>query len=81
MALTRREAMLAGGAASSLALMSEAFAQAPQSTEALLQDIVSLPDMELEARRAMSHMAYEFVASGAGDENTLRWNIEAFARI
>ena len=29
----------------------------------------------------MSHMAYEFVASGAGDENTLRWNIEAFARI
>jgi 4-hydroxymandelate oxidase len=29
----------------------------------------------------MSHMAYEYVASGAGDEITVRWNREAFDRI
>ena len=29
----------------------------------------------------MSPMAYEFVASGAADEHTVRWNREAFDRI
>ena len=29
----------------------------------------------------MTPMAYEFVASGAADEHTLRWNREAFDRI
>lgn len=33
------------------------------------------------ARQCMTPMAYEFVASGAADEHTLRWNREAFDRI
>lgn len=37
-------------------------------------DIVSIPEFELHARAAMSHMAYEYVASGAADEHTLHWN-------
>ena len=81
MAFTRREAVLAGGAATALSLASGSIAQVASATPAALGDIVSLPDMELAAQRVMSHMAYEFVASGAGDEHTLRWNIEAFAKI
>lgn len=46
-----------------------------------LGDILSLPEFEERARRQMSRMAYEYVASGAGEEHTLRWNLEAFDRI
>ena len=42
---------------------------------------LSLDDFERIARERLPHMAYEFVASGAADENTLRWNREAFDRI
>lgn len=38
------------------------------------RDIVSLPEFEEHARAAMTHMAYEYVASGAADEHTLAWN-------
>ena len=37
-------------------------------------DILSLPEFELHAKAMMSHMAYEYVASGAADEHTLHWN-------
>ena len=81
MTLTRREAMLAGGAATAVSLSGVAIAQTGFSSLATLDDIVSLPDMELAAKPRMSHMAYEFVASGVGDEHTLRWNTEAFAKM
>jgi len=42
---------------------------------------VSLDDFEVLARERLPHMAYEFVASGAADEVTMRWNREAFERI
>jgi 4-hydroxymandelate oxidase len=42
---------------------------------------VSLDDFEHVARQRLPHMAYEFLASGAGDEVTLRWNREAFDAI
>jgi 4-hydroxymandelate oxidase len=45
------------------------------------RDILSLPEFEERARRVMTPMAYEFVAGGAADEHTLRWNREAFDRI
>jgi 4-hydroxymandelate oxidase len=41
----------------------------------------SVSDFELLARKRMSHMAYEYVAGGAGDEITLRDNIHAFDRL
>jgi 4-hydroxymandelate oxidase len=50
-------------------------------TEIDCRDILSLPEFEERARHVMTPMAYEFVASGAADEHTLRWNREAFDRI
>ena len=45
------------------------------------RDILSLSEFEERARACMTPMAYEFVASGAADEHTVRWNREAFDRI
>jgi len=50
-------------------------------TDTDCQDILSLPEFEERARRCMTPMAYEYVASGAADEHTVRWNREAFDRI
>jgi 4-hydroxymandelate oxidase len=46
-----------------------------------LQEALTLDDFEALARERLPHMAYEFVASGAADEVTLRWNREAFQQI
>ena len=46
-----------------------------------LEGAFSLADVERLARERLSHMAYEFVASGAADELTVRWNRESFDRI
>lgn len=48
----------------------------PLSTEFL-----SLPELEELARECMPAMAYEYVASGAADEITIKWNREAYDRI
>jgi 4-hydroxymandelate oxidase len=42
---------------------------------------VSLRDFERLASGAMTRAAWEFISSGAGDELTVRWNEEAFARL
>lgn len=85
MAITRREAFLGAGAAAALSISKGGIAQLPAgasaAVSAILEELVSLPDMEQAAKRVMSHMAYEFVASGAADEHTLRWNREAFDKI
>lgn len=41
----------------------------------------SLSDFEEGARETMPPMAYEYLASGAADELTLRWNRESLERI
>ena len=38
-------------------------------------------DYEPIAKRRLSHMAYEYIAGGAGDEITLRDNVQAFDRL
>jgi len=43
-----------------------------------LTDLLSLDDFEIRAREVLPRMVYEFIASGAGDEHTIRWNREAF---
>ena len=43
--------------------------------------LLNLHEFEDKARGCLPHMAYEFVASGAADEITLRWNREAYDRI
>jgi 4-hydroxymandelate oxidase len=42
---------------------------------------VSLDDFEPLARQTLSHMASEYIAGGAGDEITIRWNREAFQNL
>lgn len=46
-----------------------------------LQEIINLFDFEKAAQGSMSKMAYEFVASGAADEFTVKWNREALDKI
>ena len=46
-----------------------------------LQDILNLFDFEKAAEGSMSKMAYEFVASGAADEFTVKWNREALDKL
>ena len=43
--------------------------------------IVNLFDMEGMAKAKMTEMAYEYVASGAADECTLRWNRQALDQL
>jgi 4-hydroxymandelate oxidase len=47
----------------------------------LMIDALTADDFESVARERLSHMAWEFLASGAADEVTLRWNRESFERI
>jgi 4-hydroxymandelate oxidase len=42
---------------------------------------VSLRDFERLAPGTMTREAWEFISSGAGDEQTVRWNEEAFGRL
>lgn len=44
-------------------------------------DVAALTDYEPHARRRMGENAWAYIAGGAADELTLRWNAEAFARI
>ncbi|UFH52437.1 alpha-hydroxy acid oxidase [Spirosoma sp. KNUC1025] len=46
-----------------------------------LSDLVNLFDFEKKAEANMTRLAYEYVASGAADEVTLRWNRQAFDAI
>jgi 4-hydroxymandelate oxidase len=46
-----------------------------------LGDIVSVSEFEGLARTCMSHMAYEYVSSGAADEHTLGWNCRRYSEI
>ncbi len=82
MTITRREALLSAGALaglSALPLNAEAQPTAPASQTP--EEAVNLADYELLARERISHMAYEYISGGAGDEHTLRWNREAFDRL
>ncbi len=47
----------------------------------LALEFYTLLDLEAPARRNMSKMAWEYLASGAADEITLQWNREAFDQI
>lgn len=46
-----------------------------------LSEVINVFDVEKMAERTMSKMAYEYVASGAADEWTLRWNRQALDTI
>lgn len=51
------------------------------SSSGNLQEMINLFDFEKIAEGIMTKMAYEYVASGAADEFTVKWNREAFDKI
>ena len=51
------------------------------SSSGNLQEVINLYDFEKIAEGIMTKMAYEYVASGAADEFTVKWNREAFDKI
>jgi len=63
--------MLAGGAQNS----------DPHSASEAAQDAVCLTDFEPLARARVSQMAWDYVSGAAADENTVRWNREAYSRL
>lgn len=46
-----------------------------------MNTLVTLDDYEAAAESRIARAAWEYIQSGAGDEHTLRWNREAFAKI
>src|SRR5437016_179207 len=52
-----------------------------RKSTAALAELFSLADIEGAARERMSTVVYEFVAGGAADEITIRWNREAFDKL
>src|SRR5436190_23320032 len=46
-----------------------------------VSELLNYADVDDLARQRLSHMAYEYIAGGAGDEITMRWNREAFDAI
>ena len=46
-----------------------------------LDDIINLFDFERVAKTRMTNIAYEYVASGAADELTLKWNRESLDKL
>lgn len=53
----------------------------PMTAPTDLNALLTLDDLEVLAQRTFNHSVFEFVASGAADEFTLRWNREAFNRL
>jgi 4-hydroxymandelate oxidase len=83
MKYTRRNILQSMGAlagASIIPITSEGKPQ-PGNTPDDLKEIINLFDFEKAAQGKMSKMAYEFVASGAADEFTVKWNREALDKL
>lgn len=82
--LLARLALGVGGAA--IGKLHAANAPAPATNASAIASAgkagpVCLADFEPLAKERLSHFAYEYIASGAGDELTVRWNLEAFAKL
>src|ERR1039458_7557825 len=93
--LNRRNLLVTGGAVATMASVSgTAFAQntpaasppaAPADTSSVPNNekrvnIVTLRDLEAEAKKVMAPFGYAYVSGGAGDEWTMRENLAAFNR-
>jgi 4-hydroxymandelate oxidase len=93
MRVTRRDALLSSlGVAASASLsgieasgresaQDASVSSAPHSQTSMTDPPLSLNDYEAIARQKLSPIAWEYYASGSGDEHTVRWNREALANI
>ena len=87
---SRRDMLLSAVGAAATVALTPSLAQAQQATRkvaaapaqsALQGTLASLEDFEKAARSRMTPMAYDYVAGGAGDEQTLGWNKDAYRDI
>ena len=87
MSTTRREILASACALAGVAAITTGPGPAAAATEPVtpttnpIPEPVCLADFEPIARERMTRPAFDYVAGGAGDEITLRWNREAFDRI
>src|SRR5882672_1095274 len=93
MRVTRRDALLSSlgvAASASLSGIEGSAHESPQGSSVTLpsQEQAAVPDPPLSlndyetiAKQKLSHVAWEYYASGSGDEQTVRWNREALANI
>jgi 4-hydroxymandelate oxidase len=93
MRVTRRDALLSSLGVAASASLSRIEASAHESPQGASVNIpsqnqaaapdppMSLNDYEAIAKQKLSHVAWEYYASGSGDEQTVRWNREALAKI
>ena len=82
--MNRRTLLAATGALLGSSFLPRAKEKAPdngtplKSSSESAAEIFNLFDFEGAARQRIPHPAYEYIAGGAADEITLRWNREAF---
>src|SRR5262245_51890645 len=92
MRVTRRDALRSSLGAAASASFPRISKSAPASTDDSQistasttstgsDQLLSLNDYEDLAKQRLSHVAWEYYASGGGDEHTVRWNREALANI
>jgi 4-hydroxymandelate oxidase len=74
--LSRRDLLRLSNAAAGWSLLASTTREAPAPSSPL-----NLFDFESAARERLSAMVYAFIAGGAGDELTVRWNREALDRL
>lgn len=85
MSITRRKLLLSAGALAGTSVLPlqtgvlDSVAQ--QATTDAAAAMFSLSDFEEGARKKMPPMVYEYLAGGAADELTLRWNRESLEKI
>ena len=85
MTSSRRKVRLSAGASAEMPVLASEVERsrgaARQAETDAAAGMFSLSDFEEDARKKMSPMAYEYLASGAADEVTLRWNRESLEKI
>jgi len=88
MPLSRRTMIASAGALLGSTFLPAASARPPNRAPSVppdsipsLADAVSLSDIEWLARQKLPHATYEYIAGGAADEITVRWNRESFDNI
>jgi 4-hydroxymandelate oxidase len=86
--MNRRTLLTATGAVLGSSLLNTVRAENSPNNDAPLKsasgstpETFNLFDFEALARQRIPHAAFEYIAGGAGDEITLRWNREAFDAI
>ena len=82
MPISRRQALALGSGAAALHLVpSGPGLLAQEAAPNPFAGIANVMDFEPRARERVSHMAYEYISGGAGDEISLKWNREAYDKI